>query len=200
MMAELKVEQELKLAAEEYAYNPESPRESNSRDSWVDPEAAFIAGAQWQSTRPALSPTTGEAHKETYAQFQQRRGRLPDLIEEAIGIYDGFMKDDDYDSQRCLDRVVERLRSARDWYASAALPLAPREGWQEISTALDNGGNFLVGWIGRPTVTIATFNAAGRLVELEDFSGWIEGGEPTHWQPLPAAPAALSRTGEMSRG
>jgi len=39
----------LEKAAEQYAYNPSSPRLANSRDSWVDPEAAFIAGAQWRA-------------------------------------------------------------------------------------------------------------------------------------------------------
>lgn len=61
---------------------------------------------------------------ETYAAFQQRRGRLPDLIEEAIAIYDGFMKDDDYNAQGCLDSIVAKLRSARDWYD--ATPIAAR--------------------------------------------------------------------------
>lgn len=53
----------------------------------------------------------------TYAEFQQRRGRLPDLIEEAIGIFDDWMKDDDYDTRGCLDRVIAKLETARDWYA-----------------------------------------------------------------------------------
>lgn len=55
----------------------------------------------------------------TYAEFQQRRGRLPDLIEEAIAIYDGFMLDDDYDVYGCLDKIITKLKSARDFYPDA---------------------------------------------------------------------------------
>ncbi|WP_420140183.1 hypothetical protein [Sphingomonas sp.] len=65
-------------------------------------------------------PTPTEAASS--AAFQQRRGRLPDLIEGAIEIYDGFMKDDDYDTQRCLDRVIAKLKSARDWYDATPTP------------------------------------------------------------------------------
>jgi hypothetical protein len=53
---------------------------------------------------------------ESYAEFQQRRGRLPDLIEEAIAIYDNFMLDDDYDAQGCLERIMVKLKSARVFY------------------------------------------------------------------------------------
>jgi hypothetical protein len=50
---------------------------------------------------------------------------LPDLIEEAIGIYDGFMLDDDYDSQRCLDRLVAKLKEGRDFYDQPATKATP---------------------------------------------------------------------------
>lgn len=68
-------------------------------------------------------PSTGGGDK-TYAAFQQRRGRLPDLIEEALTVYDEFMKDDAYDAQRPLDQMAEVLRGARDFY-DATGPSAP---------------------------------------------------------------------------
>jgi hypothetical protein len=59
---------------------------------------------------------SGRGNVVSYAEWQQRRGRLPDLIEEAIAIYDGWMADDDYDARRCLDRVIAKLKTARDFY------------------------------------------------------------------------------------
>lgn len=61
-----------------------------------------------------------EERARTYADFQQRRGRLPDLIEEALSIYDEFMKDDAYDAQRPLDQIADKLRRARDFYDALA--------------------------------------------------------------------------------
>lgn len=63
-----------------------------------------------------MTNPTPQSESLTHLEFQQHRGRLPDLIEEAIGIYDDFMKDDDYRTQVCLDRVVEKLKTARDFY------------------------------------------------------------------------------------
>jgi len=86
-------------------------------DQWHHDFAAAI-DARFEEETLALSR---DGERETFAQFQQRRGRLPDLIEGAISIYDGFMKDDDYDARRCLDRVIAKLESARDFY-DATLP------------------------------------------------------------------------------
>ena len=49
----------------------------------------------------------------SYASWQQRRGMLADTVDWAILEYDQFMLDDAYDSQRVLDRIVERLRNTR---------------------------------------------------------------------------------------
>lgn len=89
----------------------------NERSDWT-PYAQINAGCcarAEEALRRALLIAAGEKPK-TYAEFQQRRGRLPDLIEEALSIYSGFMADDDYNAQGCLDRIAEKLRSARDWY------------------------------------------------------------------------------------
>lgn len=50
----------------------------------------------------------------TYIDWQQRRGIGMDAIDEAIATYDGFMLDDDYDAQGCLDRIIRRLRERRE--------------------------------------------------------------------------------------
>jgi hypothetical protein len=57
----------------------------------------------------------------SYAAFQQQRGRLPDLIEEAIQIYNDFMADDNYDAYGCLEKVADKLKSARDFYDASRL-------------------------------------------------------------------------------
>jgi len=72
----------------------------------------------------ALQPPAADREVETYAAFQQRRGRLPDLIEEALEIYRGFMLDDDYNAQGCLDKIADKLKSARDFYDVPVQPPA----------------------------------------------------------------------------
>lgn len=38
------------------------------------------------------------------------RGRHYDIIQEALEAYRGFMLDDDYDAQGCLDRIMKRMK------------------------------------------------------------------------------------------
>jgi hypothetical protein len=38
------------------------------------------------------------------------RGRHYDIILEAMEIYRGFMLDDDFDAQRCLDAIMKRMK------------------------------------------------------------------------------------------
>jgi len=81
------------------------------------PDAAADATAAWNTrSSEQRASSAGEVAGESYLEFQHRRGRLPNLIESAIEIYDDFMADDDYDQQRCLDRVVAKLKTARDFY------------------------------------------------------------------------------------
>lgn len=47
---------------------------------------------------------------ESYAEWQQKRGRAEDLIDWAIAEFDGWMLDDHYDPRAVLDRIVERFR------------------------------------------------------------------------------------------
>lgn len=50
----------------------------------------------------------------SYAEWQQKRGMAMDTIDWAINEYDEYMKDDNYDAQGVLDRIIERLRDRRD--------------------------------------------------------------------------------------
>lgn len=56
----------------------------------------------------------------TYIDWQQRRGQALDAIDEAIAAYDGFMLDDDFDYQGCLDKIIARLRERREQLTTKA--------------------------------------------------------------------------------
>ena len=57
---------------------------------------------------------------DTYAAWQQKRGMLADKVDWAINEYDEFMKDDAFDSQRVLDRIVGGLRETRTAFNEGA--------------------------------------------------------------------------------
>lgn len=71
------------------------------------------------STR--TQPPTGEGARETYAEWQQKRGRAADLIDWAINEFDGWMIDDHFDARAPLDRIIERFREYRGEHPLAAL-------------------------------------------------------------------------------
>lgn len=71
-----------------------------------------IANAACEAIHPAPSTSTPDEPASSI-EFHQMRGRAADLIDWAINEYDGFMMDDDYDSQRLLDRIAERFRAFR---------------------------------------------------------------------------------------
>lgn len=48
--------------------------------------------------------------------FQQRRGVLADIIDEALAAYDQWYVDDDYDAKGALDRIMKRMRERHDLY------------------------------------------------------------------------------------
>jgi len=72
-------------------------------------EAAFEAGAKAMQ------------EGDSYAAWQQKRGMLADKVDWAILEYDEYMKDDAYDAQRVLDRIIKGLRTLRDSLAITAL-------------------------------------------------------------------------------
>lgn len=47
-------------------------------------------------------------------EYQQRRGMLADTVDWAILEYDDYMKEDRYDAQAVLDKIISRLREIRD--------------------------------------------------------------------------------------
>lgn len=47
------------------------------------------------------------------ADHQQQRGVAWDIIDEAIADYDQWMLDDDFDAQRTLMRIINRMRARR---------------------------------------------------------------------------------------
>jgi hypothetical protein len=55
----------------------------------------------------------------SYAEYQQRRGVAWDIIEEAINAYDQWMLDDDYDAQRTLNKIIERMKERRALYVQS---------------------------------------------------------------------------------
>ena len=77
--------------------------------------AAITAALQGQEGREAQS----------YAEWQQRRGRAVDLIDWIVSEFDDWMTDDDYDTRGCLDRIVARCRRFRDEAALAHPDPAP---------------------------------------------------------------------------
>lgn len=67
----------------------------------------------------------GGEKAERYAEWQQKRGMAMDTLDWAILEYDEYMKDDVYDAQAVLDRIIARLRERRDMLS---LPPAQTEG------------------------------------------------------------------------
>lgn len=67
-------------------------------------------------------PVREDVDGQTYAAWQQKRGRAADLIDWAVNEFDAWMADDDYDTRACLDRIVDRFRQYR---AEQALPGSP---------------------------------------------------------------------------
>ena len=83
----------------------------DDREVWprTPPEEAFEAG--WNA---ALSTSPAGQEVRSSAEFHQRRGMMADAILAALHEYDEWMKDDDYNAQGCLDRVVAQLHRVRD--------------------------------------------------------------------------------------
>lgn len=88
----------------------------------IDRDAAKrVEGLEWPGNHAAWSQMLAEefarhrlaalsARPESYAEWQQKRGMLSDAVDWAILEYDEFMKDDAYDAQRVLDRIIAKLR------------------------------------------------------------------------------------------
>lgn len=112
---------------------------------------------------------------------------------------------------------IRELEHARDWNAARirSLEAAPQPAaaeWQPIETApkhkevlvwREDSGPFIAkliapeDYVPAELVDVSSWEDPSRPEWLSDAYGWQEGSErPTHWQPLPAPPCALSGSGE----
>jgi hypothetical protein len=55
---------------------------------------------------------------EPYVRHQQERGRFADIVDEAIGSYEAWLLDDDYDARAALDRIIMRMKERRAFSTS----------------------------------------------------------------------------------
>lgn len=72
-------------------------------------------------SEPEVNPTP-----ENSIDFQQQHGVAWDIIAEALEDYRQFMLDDDYDYQRALTSIMERMSARREAYLAALPEDAPR--------------------------------------------------------------------------
>ena len=67
---------------------------------------------QW-AARTITSRTASSIAASSSIDYQQRRGMLLDTFDWAILEYDEYMRDDAYDAQAVLDKIIARLRDVR---------------------------------------------------------------------------------------
>lgn len=117
--------------------------------------------------------------------YQQRRGRMLDIIDEAIAAYDGWMLDDDFDATTAMRRIIERMRERRD------AGLAPAIEWRDIETAPRDGTEIIYrrkdGQVGRCRWDAGAYG--------EDDPAWWDidadqGAYPDYWLPPPPPPVS----------
>lgn len=63
---------------------------------------------------PQPAPEVREASSSI--EYQQKRGPAWDIIDEALLAYNDYMLDDDYDAQRTLDKIMQRMDTRRSFY------------------------------------------------------------------------------------
>lgn len=86
-----------------------------SLSEWNDLSGAILAALNSRKHDPsALVAATSSID------FHQRRGMLSDTVDWAVLEYDEFMKDDAYDAQAVLDRIIARLREVNAILAGAS--------------------------------------------------------------------------------
>jgi len=86
--------------------------------AWAIAPEAYEDHAEWDrymalATPPAIPSEKQVEASDSYAAWQQKRGILADRVDWAILEYDEFMKDDAFDAQRVLDRIIDKLRETR---------------------------------------------------------------------------------------
>jgi hypothetical protein len=86
----------------------------------------------------------------------------------------------------------ETVRQAADELSQPAAPAAPAPAWQPIETAPKNCVDVLLNIPGRQPVVAAFYRGGWAPVDL---GGNHLRGTPTHWMPLPEAPAIAASKG-----
>jgi len=59
-----------------------------------------------------------DARARSPSDYQQQRGAAWDIIDEALLAFDAFMQDDDYDYQRILYSIMEKMKARRALYSA----------------------------------------------------------------------------------
>jgi hypothetical protein len=128
--------EDARAAAEEYAYNPDSPVVRTHNNSWIDPEAAFLAGAAWQ--KALATPSQGEA---IGADVEALRAKLRMIVSHATG---GSSQDiDAYTNDICV-RITENVNRIYAHGQEAALSTAREtaSGGEVVQADRDAAANF----------------------------------------------------------
>ena len=84
-----------------------------------------IAPAIRALSTPAPADASGWRGPGSSIELHQWRGMLADAILTALHEYDDFMKDDDYDYHRALDKVITHLERVRDVAKEVPSPTPP---------------------------------------------------------------------------
>lgn len=72
--------------------------------STYEPVHSALCAARGRASEPAA---------QSYADWQQKRGRNLNIVDEAIAAYDEWMLDDDFDGINKLQQIIERMRERR---------------------------------------------------------------------------------------
>ena len=122
------------------------------------------------------------------------RQQVIDAIRYAVRSATNCGKEDDFDPDALVQNAVYAL--CGPYGAAAPTPPVSEDRWQPIATAPKNEFVLLAGPSGY--TSIETVFATGRMCSDYHVGRWIDhanddltdwGFEPTHWMPLPKAPA-----------
>lgn len=65
------------------------------------------------------------AQPSNYSDWQQRRGVLADIVDEALASYEAWMAEDDYNATDALHKIMDHMRQRAASYAKPAQQPAP---------------------------------------------------------------------------
>lgn len=72
------------------------------------------------------------AQPSNYSDWQQRRGVLADIVDEALASYEAWMAEDDYNATDALHKIMDHMRQRAASYAKPAQQPAPA--WHDAPT------------------------------------------------------------------